>query len=928
MAQTTLTVRFDTLVYQQDGQGALLKVGSPEWYSWLATVTTFAFSSDSGSFTARKERVGNARGGWYWKAYRKREGRLYRAYLGKSEDLTLARLNTVAILLSRQNALPDGQDAYQPGGAVVHAGADCKGESIFLETTIVPTPPVLVEARSAFLYTLPVPLTPLIGREREVKATSTLLSRPDVRLLTLTGSGGVGKTRLGLQTAQEMMRNFADGVCFVPLAPISDPALVLSTIVQALGLGEAKESGDRAFFERLKTYLQDKRLLLLLDNFEQVVAAAPLLTELLEACPTLKALVTSRAILRVRGEHTFPVPALGLPDLKHLPDIEALTEYAAVALFIQRALAGKPDFAVTRASASAVAEICVRLDGLPLAIELAAARIKLLSPHMLLARLGNRLQVLIGGGRDLPVRQQMLRSAIAWSYELLNADEQKLFRCCSIFVGGCTLEAVEAVCRDDMALNVLEGVSSLIDKSLLQQVERTGDEARLLMLETIREYGLESLALNGETEETQRAHAAYYVVLAEEAEQEQGGTRQGVWLERLELEHENLRIALHWLMEQEGVENAESALQLCGALWWFWMVRGHVSEGRNFLEKALARSERITTAVRARALNGAGMLALNQDDYDRGEALCRESLALFRELRDKRGMACALYRLGLVAWWRGDYRTARSLQEESLVLSSEVGDKGGMADALLYLSSIAFAQGEHARARLLAEESLALFGAVGDKWGLAYVSGRLAQLIFSQGDYTRARALIEECLALSKELGYKEGMAEALGFLGQFAFRQGDGSAAQALVEESVTLYREVGDRRNAARSLCLLAKVLAFRGDRVAARAIYEESLAIAREVDYTELVTSCLEGLAELVVVQVQSASLAKCSLYPGGLTAREVEVLRLVAKGLTNIQVAEKLIISPRTVHAHLSSIYSKLGISSRSAATRYVLEHSLV
>jgi predicted ATPase/class 3 adenylate cyclase len=394
----------------------------------------------------------------------------------------------------------------------------------------------------AHLNKLPAQPMPLIDRKKEMARICQLLRRSDVRLLTLTGTGGVGKTRLGLETAAELLDEFAEGVCFVPLATISDPGLVVPTIAQTLGV---REVGDWPLMERLKAYLHNRQLLLFLDNFEQVLTAAPRLSELLQGCPELKMLVTSRAVLHVYGEHEFPVLPLPVPDLSHLPGREALTQYAAVALFLQHAQAVRPDFHMTPANASAIVEIYARLDGLPLAIELAAARVKLLSPQGLLARLAHRLEVLTCGAQDVPARQQTLRNTLAWSYNLLDADEQRLFRRLSVFTGGCTLEAVEAMYTTlgDIASPVLDGVASLIDKSLLQKVEQEDEEPRLLMLETIREYGLECLAASGEMEATRQAHADYYLALAEEAKLE--GPQQAVWLER---EHENLRAAMQWLL--------------------------------------------------------------------------------------------------------------------------------------------------------------------------------------------------------------------------------------------------------------------------------------------------------------------------------------------------------------------------------------------
>src|SRR5438067_9139270 len=416
--------------------------------------------------------------------------------------------------------------------------------------TVFPEPPPGDNAQLV-TPTLPVSLTKLVGREHEVQSIHALLLRPDVRLLTLTGTAGVGKTRLAFEVARELVHDFADGVHFVSLAPISDPALVIPTIAHSMGL---MESGSQPVLELLKISQRDKQRLLALDNFEQVVSAAPQLVDLLTACSKLKLLATSREVLHVRGEQEFAVPPLAVPDLKRLPDLVALSQYEAVALFISRAQAVQPDFQVTATNARTIAEICMRLDGLPLAIELAAARMKLLPPQALLARLDQRLAVLTGASRDVPARQQTLRNTIAWSYNLLDAVEQRLFRRLSVFVGGCTLQAAEALCAalcdEDGAVPVLDGVASLIDKSLLQQVEQEGKEPRLVMLETIREYGLERLAASGEMEATRQAHATYCLQLSEQAELELGGPQQTAWLEQLEREHDNLRAALQWTVEQ------------------------------------------------------------------------------------------------------------------------------------------------------------------------------------------------------------------------------------------------------------------------------------------------------------------------------------------------------------------------------------------
>ncbi len=424
---------------------------------------------------------------------------------------------------------------------------ESSGRTLFVFASDSPEEhPAEAEQRSDQLnvrfHNLPGPLTPLIGREQEIQAVCTLLRRPEVRFVTLTGTGGVGKTRLSLQVGTDLLNDFPNGVCFVPLAPISDPDLVIPTIAQALGI---KEAGERPLMDLLQAYVQDKRLLLL-DNFEQVAAAAARLSDLLAVCPRLKMLVTSRAVLHIRAEHEFPVPPLALPDLAHLPGSDTLAQYAAVTLFLERAQAARPDFQVTLANIRTIAEICVRLDGLPLAIELAAARIKLLPPQALLTRLEHRLQVLTRGARDAPVRQQTLRNTLAWSYDLLDIQEQRLFRRLSVFVRGYTLEAVEGLhtALGEMPADVLDGVASLIDKSLLRQVGQEGEEPHLVMLATIREYGLEVLTSSGEMASTRQAHAHYYLSLVEDAEVEIGGPQQAAWLDRLEREHDNLRAAL------------------------------------------------------------------------------------------------------------------------------------------------------------------------------------------------------------------------------------------------------------------------------------------------------------------------------------------------------------------------------------------------
>src|SRR5712664_2094026 len=414
-------------------------------------------------------------------------------------------------------------------------------------------PAMRVETRPT---NLPVLRTGFVGREKEVAAAKELLLRQDVHLVTITGPGGIGKTRLAVEVAGGLIEMFPGGIHFVPLSPLSDPGLIASVIVQTLGI---REAGGQSPLEILKKNLQDSLrapMLFLLDNFEHLIQAAPTVAELLAAAPNLKILVTSRAALHVYGEHEFPVPPLALPESRSMLSVEVLSQYPAVALFVQRAVAAKPDFELNRGNAPAVIEICARLDGLPLAIELAAARIKVLSPSSMLTRLASRLQLLTGGARDLPRRQQTLRAAMDWSYDLLNAAEQKLFRRLSVFVGGCTLEGVEAVCdtKGDLDLDLLDGMASMVDKSLAQQVEQGKGESRFVMLETIREYALEKLQASGERASRNRANADYSLVLAEEEATGQSGAEGSEWLERFDLEHDNFRAGLDWLTETGDAE--------------------------------------------------------------------------------------------------------------------------------------------------------------------------------------------------------------------------------------------------------------------------------------------------------------------------------------------------------------------------------------
>ena len=711
---------------------------------------------------------------------------------------------------------------------------------------------------------LPVQPTPFIGREQEVQECLQLLCRDEVRLLTLTGPGGIGKTRLALQVAAQLSEVFPDGLYFVNLAPLHDPGFVVPTIAQALDLHELAE---QPLLDLVKAFLREKQLLLLLDNFEQVVSAALQVAELLAACPQLKMLVTSRMALHVQAEQEVAVPPLCVPDPRHLPEVVALAQYDALALFIQRAQAVKPAFQLSHANARAVAEICRHLEGLPLAIELAAARLKLLPPQALLARLTPRLTLLSSGARDVPERQQTLRNTIAWSYQLLDVEVQRLFRRLSVFVGGCTLQAIEAMgaALDGEAGGVFEGVACLLDQSLLQQTESEGEEPRLVMLETIREYAWECLESLGERETTCQAHAEYYVALAEKAEPELAGPQQAVWLERLEREYDNLRAALQWLLERAGEEEArqrqELALRLGAALRWFWLRRGHYREGRDFLERALAGSTAVAGPLQVKALQAAAHLAFEQGDLDRAEALFEECLPRCRDLGDTAGMALSLGLLGAIASNRSNFVVASSRTEEALALFREVGNSEGIAWTLFRLAMLLYHRGEYARAISLNEEALALFREVGNSEGVTWSLFGLAKVLFSsQGDPATGRALLEEALALSREVGHKESISWALADLGEVVLQQGDAVKARSRLQESLGLAREIGKKEYMATSLRLLARVATFEEDYPAARALYEESLAIGRQVSHNLDIPSSLEGLAEVVAMQGEPAWAAR--------------------------------------------------------------------
>jgi predicted ATPase/DNA-binding CsgD family transcriptional regulator len=800
---------------------------------------------------------------------------------------------------------------------------------------------------------LPLSLTSFVGREHEIATAAKTLRQDGVRLLTLTGPGGVGKTRLALRIAEELEGDFPDGVWFVPLAPVRDPALVAATVATTLGVREAR---GHPLVAALQIYLLDKRALILLDNFEHVLEAAPLVTDLLSTCPQLTVLGTSRTTLRLSGEHDLAVPPFAAPDLGRLPSLEALSNEPAVRLFIDRAHAARDDFALNTDNATTVAQICQRLDGLPLAIELAAARSKFLPPQALLDRLEQRLPLLTGGPRDAPARLRTMRDAIAWSHDLLSEEEQTLFRRLAVFAGGFTLEAAEAV-TGEPGVDVFAGVEVLVDQSLVRRLDIVADEEpRFGMLETVREFGLERLKASGEEQSIRERHATYFLALAEAAEPQLRGSAQDRWLDRLQTAHDDLRAALRWSLTAD----TEMALRLAGDLHWFWYLRGHWSEGRSWLEDALVGGgSEARTPARMKALAGAGILAFTVNDGGSARARLEESTAIGRELADPAGTAYGLHFLEMGAFYFGERAVARNLSE-SIDLFRSAGDTWGLATALCSRGISAILLGDPAASALI-EESLALAHELGDAWLLARTLNYAGELARLAGDAGRARTYYEESLALYRKLGHWEGTTRELLNLGYAVQHLGDPRRAAECFAEALPVGREHGDRWHVAHYIAALAGTALALGDpRIAARLLgagsglieaighvpwpvdqveHDRDLAAARAHLGEEAVAAWTEGRAlslEQALAEAAEVASAGISMLPrsspsgsaaGGLTPREREVLGLLVEGKSDLQIANTLSISRRTAATHVAHIYRKLDVNSRAEAAAYAVRHGL-
>ncbi|MGH9627590.1 MAG: ATP-binding protein [Bryobacteraceae bacterium] len=647
---------------------------------------------------------------------------------------------------------------------------------------------------------LPAIRTPLIGRDKELAILKRMLLADEVRLVTLSGAGGSGKTRLAVQAASELTYQFPGGIWFISLASISDPQMVASTIAQALSLRHAAgKPVPLALREHVHLTIHAPALLVI-DNVEHLLESAPLFGELLDASDALKILVTSRSVLRVYGEHEFSVPPLPAPDLNRLPPVSELCQNPAVELFVQRATAVDPNFELNLSNHRAVAEICLRLDGLPLAIELAAARMRMLPPAGILMRLENRLELLTGGARDVHARQQTLRNTIDWSYALLDPFEQKLFRRLAVFAGGCTLESAEAVCdvHRDLGLNVFKGISSLVDKSLLHQREHRNTEPRFSMLESIREYALERLAGSGEDAATRRGHAAYALVIAEERSARSAPGEISDWVELCDAEHDNFRAALDWLIE---TDHGEWALRLGLALFHFWEAREHLAEGRQRLQRILnMKSTAAVNSARARVAFCAGAFMAAQRDYAGALELFKEALHLYRELGDERGVAAMLSAIGSNRRLAGDFNAGRSWLEQALQTYRTLQDLPGVAGALSNLADVVNAQGDCAAASALLQEALSIFRELGDSAGIAWSFNRLGDVAFERMELAEAHRLYSAGVDIFRSMGDRWGMARSYADLGYVACERRQHEIARLLFVQALETLWNLGHTRSMAK--------------------------------------------------------------------------------------------------------------------------------
>jgi predicted ATPase/DNA-binding CsgD family transcriptional regulator/Tfp pilus assembly protein PilF len=858
-------------------------------------------------------------------------------------------------------------------------------------------------ARRTQWQTLPRPLSRFVGREREVATVRELLD-PRLahdfqrRLVTLTGPGGCGKTRLALAVAADLGEAFADGVVFVSLAAVTEPDLVLVGVAHALGMREY-DRPDAPLLERIAAHIGGREYLLVLDNVEQIQDAATLVAGLVAAGPATRVLVTSRAPLHVSGEQQFPIGPLEVPSLHPLPAIELLAGYAAIALFIYRAREARPDFELSAENGEAVAAICGRLDGLPLAIELAAARVNVLPPQALLARLEQRLPLLSGGPRDVPARLRTMRAAIAWSEQLLTPRERRLFRRLAVFAGGCTLAAAQAVCMEpnESELDILDSLAALVDQSLVLQRAGSDGEPRFTMLETIREYALEQLAASTEPGAVFQRYADLFVALAERAAPHIQGQAQELWAARLNAEHDNFRAVL----ARGGPPRVRIAL----ALWKYWVQCGHCSEGRRWIGAALAGEAELSATQRAWLLTRATLLATEQTAYAEAQASGAEALALWRQLGNANGAAWTMIYLGLAAHRRGDDHAAELLLEEALASGRAAGDGVAVGDARNVLALVAWARGDLDRARALLEEVLVSVRKRHDRGAAAVVLGNLGDVARSRGDHASALAWYEQALAEWRTVGESlPGMRWLLLSLGTLAVTHGDRATAHTWLDRALDAARRHGDRRIVVAALIGRGRLALVEQDTPLALAQAQEALARAREMGTPHDIAAALRlvgvvaakdgqprvaarlcsaaevwlgsgsgppspsdaeeraeanhslaaartalGVAAFdeacsagrgarleeavqdgltVVAAIASPSDSGRPVHANHLTTREMEVLRLLADGYSNRQIASTLVVSVRTVEHHVDGIFAKIGVHRRVDAVAYATRHRLL
>jgi non-specific serine/threonine protein kinase len=749
---------------------------------------------------------------------------------------------------------------------------------------------------------LAIPLTPLIGRDAELAALRQRMG-PLVRLLTLTGPGGAGKTRLALAFAAQNLGRFADGVWLVPLAATVDPRLLASAIAHELG---APEAAGRSVINSLQEYLHGKRLLLVLDNFEHLLEAAPLVPELVSACPDLRILVTSRAALRVSGEYEYAVPPLELPRSNQLSAVE-LSRVAALELFVERVRAVDPGFTVTEQNAPVIAAICRRLDGLPLAIELAAGRARVLSPEALLERLDRRLSLLTSDRRDVPARQKTLRATLMWSYQLLSESERTFFRQLAVFADGFSLNAAEAVCAEDgdgpdTRGHVLDKLQALASQN---QVQADGERFRIL--ETIREFALEQLAASGQLRQAYERHAEFFLALADEAVRHMESVDEPTWLDILERDHANLGAALRWCVENGDIARG---MRLGDSLRLFWFTRGHLAEGRAYLEQLLALPAGSTDrALRATVLDDAGFLARYQGDYAAARVMIEQGLAIRRHLVDRRGTADSLSNLGYVALHQEDETAARAHYEEALQIHRELGNAQGIADIVSHLGLLATYTGHVGAARALHEQSLALWRSAGDQFGIGWALSNLGAVAVLEGNVMAAFPLLAESARVNANLHSSWGVACTLeGFaLLASARRQPEDALRLAGAADSL--------RTHAGTPLPPLGK-LGLRHQLAVSWAALEPRAAAETFAQGQRLLLDDAVEYALLAGERGSPEPVAPSERTVTGLTDREREIAQLLAQGMTNQAIASQLFVGKRTVDTHVEHIMSKLAVHSRA------------